>query len=148
MWEFRQQQLATILLLHQHHCIAPSTLVGPNSTRLQHFLQVVPNLRNQQQGNLSKSFLEGSVISNFYHVFCGMGTAQFCWIQWEHIMVFGQELAGSISQLGGLGIQATQVQFIKQFTMSLPNSQSGGMGILELISTLQQLHFFRGFGHR
>ena len=61
-------------------------------------------------------------------------------------MVFGQELAGSIRQLGGPGIQATQVQFIKQFTMSLPHSQSGGMVILGLISPFQQLHFFKGFG--
>ena len=49
-------------------------------------------------------------------------------------MVFGQELAGSIYQLRGPGIQATQVQFIEQFTMSLPNGQSGGMGILRLIT--------------
>ena len=33
-----------------------------------------------------------------------------------------------------------------QFMMSLPNSQSGGMGILGLISPLQQLDFFRGLG--
>ena len=56
--------------------------------------------------------------------------------------------AGSICQLGGPGVQATQVQFIEQFTMSLPNGQSGGMGILGLISPLQQLDFFRGFRHR
>ena len=80
-------------------------------------------------------------------MFHGMGTALFHWIQSEHIMVFGQEQAGSICQLWGPGIQATQVQFIKEFTKSLPNSQSGGMGILGLISPLQQLHFFRGFGH-
>ena len=49
-------------------------------------------------------------------------------------MIFSQELAGSICQLWGPGIQATQVQFIKQFTVSLPNSQCGGMGITGLIS--------------
>ena len=63
-------------------------------------------------------------------------------------MVFGQELVGSIHQLRGPGIQASQVQFIKQFTMSLPNSQSGSMRNMGLISPLQQLLFFRGFGHR
>ena len=61
-------------------------------------------------------------------------------------MVFGQEPMSSICQLGGLGIQATQVQFIKQFTMSLPNGQSRGMGFMGLISPLQQLLFLRGFG--
>ena len=90
---------AAILFPHQHHCIEPSTLVGPDGTRLQHFLQVVPNLFNQQWGNASKSFLKGSVICNFYHMFRGMGKAQFCCIQWEHIMVFSQELADSILQL-------------------------------------------------
>ena len=59
-------------------CIAPSTLAGPDNTRLQHFPQVVLNLFNQWWRNLSKSFLKGSVIHNFYCVFCGMGTAQFC----------------------------------------------------------------------
>ena len=51
------------------------------------------------RGNPSKSFLKGSVICNFYCVFHGVGTAQFHWIQWEHIMVFSQELVGSICQL-------------------------------------------------
>ena len=37
----------------------------PNSTRLQHFLQVVLNLLDQWQGDLSKSFLKKSVIHNF-----------------------------------------------------------------------------------
>ena len=47
--------------------------LGPDSTRLQHFPQVVLNLLNQWWGNPSKSFLIGNVIHNFYHVFCGMG---------------------------------------------------------------------------
>ena len=63
-------------------------------------------------------------------------------------MVFDQEPMGSVCQIRGPRVQATQVQFIKQFTMSLPNGQSGGMRILGLISPLQQLDFFRGFGHR
>ena len=137
-----------MLLLHQHHCITPSTLAGSDGTRFQHFPQVVPNLLNQWWGNSCKSFLKGSVIHDFYHMFCGMGTAQFQWIQLEHVMVFGQEPASSVCQLRGPGIQATQVQFIKQFTMSLPNCQPRGMGIVGLISPLQQLLFPKGFGHR
>ena len=38
-------------------------------------------------------------------------------------MVFGQEPVSSICQLWDPGIQTTQVQFIKQFTTSLPNCQ-------------------------
>ena len=38
-----------------------------------------------------------------------MGTAQCHWIQQEHLMVCGQELAGGICQLWGPGIQATQI---------------------------------------
>ena len=49
-------------------------------------------------------------------------------------MVFGQEPTGSVPQLRDPGIQTIQVQFIKQFTMSLPNGQSGGMGIMGLTS--------------
>ena len=63
-------------------------------------------------------------------------------------MVFSQEPASSVCQLWGPGIQATLVQFIKQFTMSLPNCQPRGMGIMGLISPLQQLLFLKGFGHR
>ena len=96
-----------ILFLHQHHHIAPSTLAGPDGTRPQHFPQVVLNLFNQQQGNASKSFLKWSFIHNFYHIFHGMGTAQFHWIQWEYIIVFSQEPVGSIHQLWDPGIQAT-----------------------------------------
>ena len=44
-------------------------------------------------------------------------------------MVFSQEPMSSIHQLGGPEIQATQLQFIKQFTMSLPNGQPRGMGL-------------------
>ena len=40
------------------------------------FPQVVPNLLNQWWGNLSKLMLRGSVICDFYCMFCGMGTAQ------------------------------------------------------------------------
>ena len=46
-------------------------------------------------------------------------------------MVFGQEPVSSIHQLRGPGIQATQVQLVKQFTMSLPNCQPRGMGIMD-----------------
>ena len=127
---------------------APGTLAGPDSTRLQHFPQVVLNFFNQQQGNPSKLLFKGSVICNFYCLVHGVGTAQFHWIQWEHAMVFSQEPVDSICQLGGPGLPATQVQFIEQFTMSLLNGQSGGMGILGLISPLQQLDFFKGFVHR
>ena len=63
-------------------------------------------------------------------------------------MVFGQELACSICQLWGPGIQAAQVQLIKQFAMSLPNCQPRGMGIMGLICPLQQLLTLRGFRHR
>ena len=48
-------------------------LIVPDS---QHFLQVVWNLFNQWQGNPSKLFLKGSVICNFYHVFCGVGKSR------------------------------------------------------------------------
>ena len=47
-------------------------------------------------------------------------------------MVFSQEPVCSICQLWGPRIQATQVQLIKQFTMSLPNYQPRGMGIMGL----------------
>ena len=57
-------------------------------------------------------------------------------------------LVCSICQLWGPGIQATQVQLFKQFTMSLPNSQPRGMGIMGLISPLHQVLTLRGFGHR
>ena len=70
----------------------------------------------------------------FYHVFHRVGTAQFHWIQQKHIVIFDQEPAGGICQLGGPRVQLTQIQFIEKFTMSLPNSQSGGMGILGLIT--------------
>ena len=63
-------------------------------------------------------------------------------------MVLGQELACGICQLQGPGIQATQVQLIKQFTVSLPNCQPRGMGIMGLISSPQQLLTLRGFRHR
>ena len=134
--------------MHQHHCIALSTLAGPDSTRLQHFPQVVLNHLNQWQGNPSKSFLKGSVIHNFYHVFPWNGYSPILLDPMRTHCGIWPEPAGSIYQLWGPGIQATQVQFIKQFTMSMPNGQSGGMGILGLISPLQQLHFFRGFRHR
>ena len=146
--KFNAEPQATILLPYQHHCIAPGTLAGPDSAGLQHLLQVVLNLLIQWRGYLSKSFLKGNVICYFYHVFCRVGTAQFHWIQREHVVVFGQEPAGSIHQFGGPRVQPTQIQFIKQFTMSLPNSQSGGMGTLGLISPLLQLHLLRWFGHR
>ena len=61
---------------------------------------MVLNLLNQWWANLSKLFLKGSVIHNFYHMLCVMGTAQFHWIQLEHIMVFDQEPMSSICQLG------------------------------------------------
>ena len=66
---------AAIFLPHQYHSIAPHTLARSDGTRFQHFLQVIPNLLNQQWWNLSKSFLKGSIISYFYYMFCGMGTA-------------------------------------------------------------------------
>ena len=66
---------ATIFLLHQHHDIAPHTLAGSDGTRFQHFLQMIPNLLNQYQWNWSKSFFKGSIISYFYYMFHGMGTA-------------------------------------------------------------------------
>ena len=72
---------AAILLPHQHHGIAPSTLAGSDGTRFQHFPQVIPNLLNQWWGNSSKSFLKGSNIGDFYCMFHGLGTAQFCWIK-------------------------------------------------------------------
>ena len=56
---------ATILLPYQYHCIAPSTLARPDSTRLQHLLQVVPNLLNQWWGNPPKLLFKVSVICNF-----------------------------------------------------------------------------------
>ena len=123
----------------ESHCRSigwhPSSLPTPlHCTRHSHLLQVVPNLLNQCQGNLSKSFLKGSVIHYFYCVFHRVGIAQFCWIQCEHVMLFGQELVGSICYLGGPRVQPTQIQFIEQFTMSLPNSQSGGMGTLGLVT--------------
>ena len=48
-------------------------------------------------------------------------------------MVFGQESVCCICQLRGPRIQATSVQLIEQFTMSLPNCQPRGMGIMGLI---------------
>ena len=39
-------------------------------------------------------------------------------------------MSGSVCQLRGPGIQATQVLFIKQCTMSLPNGQSRGIRIM------------------
>ena len=56
-----------------------------------------------------------------------MGTAQFCGVQWKHIMVLSQELAAAICQLWRPRVQPTQIQFIEQFSMSLPNSQFRGM---------------------
>ena len=53
--------------------------------------------------------LKGVSSITFYHVFHGVGTAQLHWIQWEHIMVFSQEPAGSICQLRGPRVQATQI---------------------------------------
>ena len=90
---------AAILLPYQYHCIAPCTLPRPDSTRLQHLPQVVPNLLNQRLGNLPKSLFKGSVICNFYHVFGGVGTAQFHGVQQKHGVVLSQEPAGSIFQL-------------------------------------------------
>ena len=75
--EVHAELQATILLPHQYHCIAPCTLARPDSARLQHLLQVVLNLLNQQWGNLPESFFKGGVIGNFYHVFGRVGTAQF-----------------------------------------------------------------------
>ena len=60
---------ATVLFPHQHHCVTPSALARPDSTRFQHFAQVVLNLLHQQWGNSSKLFFKGSVIRNFYRVF-------------------------------------------------------------------------------
>ena len=90
---------AAILLPYQYHCIAPHTLARPDSARLQHLPQVVPNLLNQQQGDLPESLFKGSVICNFYCVFGGMGTAHFHGSQWKHVMVLSQELEDSIHQL-------------------------------------------------
>ena len=50
---------AAILLPYQYHHIAPCTLARPDSARLQHLPQVVPNLLNQQWENLPKLFFKG-----------------------------------------------------------------------------------------
>ena len=88
--------------------------------------------------NLSKLFFKRGIVSHFYDMLCGMGTAQFCWIQREYVMVFVQELAGCIHQLRDPRIQATQVQFIEQFTMPLPHCQPKGMEIWGLIGPFLQ----------
>ena len=60
---------------HQYYCIAPSTLVGSDGTRFQHFLQVTPNLINQWRGNSSKLFLIKGVSSVIFIV-CSMEWVQ------------------------------------------------------------------------
>ena len=79
--EVNAEPQAAILLPYQYHHIAPHTPARPDSTRLQHLPQVAPNLLNQQQGNPPNLLFKGSVTYNFYHVFSGVGTAQFCGVQ-------------------------------------------------------------------
>ena len=62
-----------ILLPYHHHCIAPGTLVGLDSTQLQHLPQVVPNLFNQWQGNLNCS-LKG--MSSITFIMCSVEGVQ------------------------------------------------------------------------
>ena len=81
--------------------LAPCTLAWTDSARLQHLPQMIVNLLVQRWGNLSKSFFKGSIICHFYHVFGRVGTAQFCRVQWKHVMILSQEPAGSICQLWG-----------------------------------------------
>ena len=71
---------AAIFLPYQHHSIAPLTLAGSDSTSFQHSFQVIPNLLNQWWWNSSKLLFKESVISYFYYMFCGMGTAELHWI--------------------------------------------------------------------
>ena len=145
--EVNAELQATIFLPYQYHPVAPCTLARPDSTRLQHLLQLVLNLLNQQRGNPPKSLFKGSVICHFYHVFSGVGTAQFCGVQQKHVIVLSQKLVGSICQLWRPRIQPTQIQFIEQSLMSLPDSQFGGMRVLGLSTLLLQLNFLRWFGH-
>ena len=59
---------ATILLPYQYHHVAPCTLTGPDSTRLQHLLQVVPNLLNQWKGICLNCSLKG--VSSVTFIVC------------------------------------------------------------------------------
>ena len=43
--------------------------------------------------------LKGVSSATFYHVFGRVGAAQFCGVQWKHIVVLGQEPVGGIYQL-------------------------------------------------
>ena len=56
--EVNAELKAAILLPYQYYCIAPHTLAKPDSTRLQHLPQVVPNLLNQWRGNPPKSLFK------------------------------------------------------------------------------------------
>ena len=144
-----QNHMPPVLLPYQNHHIAPGTLARLDSTRLQHLPQVVPNLLNQWWGNLSKSFLKGIVICYFCHVFHRVGTAQFHWIQQEHVVVFGQEPGGQ--HLPSLGVQETNS--LKSNSLnSLPclclTVNLGVWGPWGSLHPLLQLDLHRWFGHQ
>ena len=73
--EVNAKTQAAIFFPHQHNSVALHTLAGSDGTRFQHFLEVILNLLNQWWLNSSKSFFKGSIVSYFYYMFHGMGTA-------------------------------------------------------------------------
>ena len=64
--EIDAKALATILLSHQHDSIAPGTLARADSTRLQHFSQMVPNLLSHWWWDQPKLFLERGIVNYLY----------------------------------------------------------------------------------
>ena len=66
---------AAILFPYQHHGVTPGTLARSDGARFQHFFQVIPNLLNHWQWNSSKLLFKRGIISYFYYMLCGMGTA-------------------------------------------------------------------------
>ena len=113
--------------------------------------------------SISHRWLQTSTTSSRgIHLNCslkGVSSVTFivCLVEWvqpssvgsneKHVMVLGQESVGSIHQLWRPKVQPTQIKFIEQFPMSLPDSQFRGMRILGFSTLLLQLNFLRWFGH-
>ena len=142
--------IGTILLPYQHHCIAPGTLAGLDSTRLQHFLQVVPKPPKPTVGESHLNHSLKGVSSITFNV-CSVEWVQpnSTGIQWEHVMVLGQQFGEQhLPAQGPKSPTHSNPISLNNLPMSLPNSQSWGMGTLGLITPFLQLDLFRWFGYR
>ena len=53
----------------------PGTLAGSNGARLQHLLQMIPNLLNQWWKDSPEPFLKRGIVSHFYDILRRVGTA-------------------------------------------------------------------------